>query len=701
MRLKLRYLLLFFIVVCVCVFLVLFFEIYSLMVKDTGARKDVPEVKVLEQWTEMKTKRDCRTHSCVNLFKCHVDSNWQIKVYVYPEVSYITEDGQKIFPDATKEFKTIIEAVKQSRFWTNDSQKACIFIPQVDILSEKPVLESFAGKALNSIKLWKNGENHLLFNFFQKKTSSANPLTMNTGKAMVVSGSFNRLNFRPKFDIVIPVFNSLVDQKAKYEELSKSQLKEARKLLLIIPHGMVTKSMKADLEKLIRSNKESVIHLSFCEGASIETASTKRCRSQDTYLYPEILSKSTFCLIMQSQWLWKTFLSDALMSGCIPVVLQGHLMPFSFVIDWKRASITVNENQMKNLVTILNNIDANQIIVMRKQLLFLWERYFSSLENIVITTLEIINDRISPNTAKSYTTWNGNIQAYQNGQFTHGSYPPLFIPLAPPTQQGFTAVILTYNREHMLFKLMVHLNKCPSLTKILVVWNNVKNHPPKRYKWPKITKPWIIIKTKANKLSNRFYPYKEIETEAILSIDDDISMLTVNEIEFGYKVWREYPDRLVGFPGRYHNQASKDAPQTFHYQSQWNNDVSMVLTGVAFQHKLYSYMFTYKMPSSILKYVDERMNCEDIAMNFLVANLTRKAPIKVTARKRFICAHCSSNESLWSETSHFIKRSECLKKFTQLFGNMPLESVEFRADPVLFRDNVPIELQAFPDIGNV
>lgn len=51
--------------------------------------------------------------------------------------------------------------------------------------------------------------------------------------------------------------------------------------------------------------------------------------------------------------------------------------------------------------------------------------------------------------------------------------------------------------------------------------------------WPKINKPFKVIQTKANKLSNRFYPYSEIETEAILTIDDDIIMLTADELEFG------------------------------------------------------------------------------------------------------------------------------------------------------------------------
>ena len=45
-----------------------------------------------------------------------------------------------------------------------------------------------------------------------------------------------------------------------------------------------------------------------------------------------------------------------------------------------------------------------------------------------------------------------------------------------------------------------------------------------------------MVHTTANRLSNRFYPYGEIETEAVLALDDDITMLTVDELEFGYQV---------------------------------------------------------------------------------------------------------------------------------------------------------------------
>lgn len=55
----------------------------------------------------------------------------------------------------------------------------------------------------------------------------------------------------------------------------------------------------------------------------------------------------------------------------------------------------------------------------------------------------------------------------------------------------------------------------------------------------------------------------------------------------------------------------------------------MVLTGAAFHHKYWSYLYTTSLPNGLKDWVDEHMNCEDIAMNFLVANVTNKPPIKV------------------------------------------------------------------------
>ncbi|CAK9814560.1 sotv [Anthophora quadrimaculata] len=276
---------------------------------------------------------------------------------------------------------------------------------------------------------------------------------------------------------------------------------------------------------------------------------------------------------------------------------------------------------------------------------------------------------------------------------------PLFLPVTVPKTRGFTAVILTYDRLELLFLLINKLVKVPSLSKVLVIWNNQHKDPPHSSRWPKLNKPLKVIQTKENKLSNRFYPYDEIETEAVLSIDDDIIMLTADEVEFAYEVWREFPDRIVGFPSRIHMW--DNGTSCWKYESEWTNSISMVLTGAAFHHKYWNYMYTTAMPGDIKEWVDEHMNCEDIAMNFLVANITGKAPIKVTPKKKFRCPECTNTEMLSADLTHMVERTQCINRFSSIYDSMPLQSVEFRADPVLFKDIFPEKLKRFNDIGSL
>ena len=54
---------------------------------------------------------------------------------------------------------------------------------------------------------------------------------------------------------------------------------------------------------------------------------------------------------------------------------------------------------------------------------------------------------------------------------------------------------------------------------------------------------------------------------------------------------------------------------------------SLLLVIVFFQYYMYEY--SYQQPQAMTHLVDTSMNCEDIAMNFLISHLTRKPPIKV------------------------------------------------------------------------
>ena len=132
-----------------------------------------------------------------------------------------------------------------------------------------------------------------------------------------------------------------------------------------------------------------------------------------------------------------------------------------------------------------------------------------------------------------------------------------------------------------------------------------------------------------------------------------------DEFEFAYQVWRRNPDRIVGFPPRSHfinehGELEYDAGRftkrfifghfhifrgnnykIFETNEDTINEISIILTGVSFYHNYYNYLYTFKTPQGAVKWVDDQMNCEDILMNFIIANQTNKTPIKVTPRKFF------------------------------------------------------------------
>lgn len=115
----------------------------------------------------------------------------------------------------------------------------------------------------------------------------------------------------------------------------------------------------------------------------------------------------------------------------------------------------------------------------------------------------------------------------------------------------------------------------------------------------------------------------------------------------------------------------------------------------------WSHMYTTAMPGDIKQWVDEHMNCEDIAMNFLVANITGQPPIKVAPRKKFKCPECTNTEMLSADLNHMVERSACIDRFAKIYGRMPLRTIEFRADPVLYKDIFPEKLKRFNDIGSL
>lgn len=255
-------------------------------------------------------------------------------------------------------------------------------------------------------------------------------------------------------------------------------------------------------------------------------------------------------------------------------------------------------------------------------------------------------------------------------------------------REQFTIIMLTYEREQVLMDSLGRLYGLPYLHKVIVIWNSPKP-PLDDLRWPDIGVPVTVVKAPRNSLNNRFLPFDAIETEAVLAVDDDVH-LRHDEILFGFRVWRENRERVVGFPGRFHAW-DVNSNQAWNYNSNYSCELSMVLTGAAFVHKYYHYLYTYWLPQAIRDKVDEYMNCEDIAMNFLVSHITRKPPVKVTSRWTFRCPGCPV--SLSEDDTHFQERHKCINYFSQVFGYTPLLYTQYRADSILFKTRIPHDKQ--------
>ncbi|CAM4854056.1 unnamed protein product [Rotaria socialis] len=223
------------------------------------------------------------------------------------------------------------------------------------------------------------------------------------------------------------------------------------------------------------------------------------------------------------------------------------------------------------------------------------------------------------------------------------------------SKEKYTIFILTHKKRfYQLNRILLQLNGLINLDRILVLFNQIdriensknenlslKDFLGDFYSYlPSVHVEIVYIFNLSNNLNNRFLPWNQfVHTDCILSLDND-SFLRQDEVEYGFRVWKENPSHHVGFISRSHksNTSEYDASSS-------SCSYSMILTGAAFLHRWYLDFYPNIMSEQIRQYVQLNMNCEDIAMNFLISYLTKQSPIKIGHRETFYCYNCQESLS--------------------------------------------------------
>ncbi|XP_060537040.1 exostosin-1 [Cylas formicarius] len=641
-------------------------------------------------------KSYCRMETCFDFTRCEKD----FKVYVYPQ-----EDSSVPSPSYLKLLNVLLE----SRYYSSNPKEACLFILSIDTLDRDRLSNDYVRNMqsrLQRLPHWNNGVNHVIFNLYSGTwpNYTENDLDFDYGKAILAKASMSENQVRPGFDISIPLFHKIHREKggdpgsvsANNYPLEKTYLLAFKGKRYVHGIGSDTRNSLYHLH-----NRKDMVMVTTCRhGKSWKDMKDERCdqdnKEYDRYDYETLLQNSTFCLVPRGRRLGSFRFLEALQAGCIPVLLSnGWTLPFSEVIDWNKAVVWADERLLLQVPHIIRSISPSKILQLRQQTQVLWDRYFSSIEKIVYTTLEIIKEKLPRKQKRDGTIWN-NFPGALVTLPTFSDAKEDFPFHVQSEALRFTAVVycqlgIPLSTTSALYRLVTSLSKSKYVSKILIVWSNEKRRP-NRSRWPSlpIHIPLHIIETgygieAKSSISQRFYPHKEIETDTVLSLDED-TVLTTEEIDFAFVVWKQFPDRIVGYPGRSHYW--DDSKSTWGYTSKWTNDYSIVLTGAAFYHRYYNYLYTEWLSPLLHKTVEQSQNCEDILMNFLVSHVTRRPPIKVTQRKQYKEQSGAGSWSPWNDPDHFIQRQTCLNTFAAVFGYMPLLRSNFRLDPVLFKDSV-------------
>ncbi|KAB2619232.1 exostosin-like 3 [Pyrus ussuriensis x Pyrus communis] len=199
-----------------------------------------------------------------------------------------------------------------------------------------------------------------------------------------------------------------------------------------------------------------------------------------------------------------------------------------------------------------------------------------------------------------------------------------------------------------------------------------------------------VIHQASDSLNNRFLPRPEIKTRAVLVCDDDVEV-DPKSLEFAFRMWGSNPDRLVGFFVRSHDidLSRKEWIYTVH-----PDKYSIMLTKFMLLKSEYLYRYSCAggpVMASMRKIVDKAQNCEDLLMNFVVADEVNAGPILVgaervrdwgDARNDHEDGDGDARGGLTGEvaqvglssrkTKHRTRRGECISEFHRMLGRMPL-----------------------------
>lgn len=214
---------------------------------------------------------ECQMENCFDFTRCDKD----FKVYVYPIDENIVSSSS---------YLKILSVIQESKFHTSDPSEACVFVLSLDTLDRDNLSKDYIRNMplrLQRLPLWNGGQNHIIFNLYSGSWPDYNEdLGFNVGKAILAKASIAIENFRPNFDISLPLFHKTHPSKGGEDSTLKSLKFPGNKKYLLAFKGKryvygIGSETRNSLYHL--HNSKDVILVTTCKHGSWKEYQDERC----------------------------------------------------------------------------------------------------------------------------------------------------------------------------------------------------------------------------------------------------------------------------------------------------------------------------------------------------------------------------------------------------------------------------------------
>lgn len=221
---------------------------------------------------------ECRMSNCFNASLCRHG----FLVHVHPNDASVGSVSSK--------YGEILRALKSSRYYTDDPERACLFVLAVDTLDRDRLSAEYVSNIqaqIDSLEWWRGGVNHVVFNLYSGTWPdyNENGLGFNFGRAMLAKASTSRLHYRPGFDISFPLFHKeLSFRGGEPGALSGNLLPPVRKYLLSFKGKRYLTGIGSETRNSLYHihNGQDIILLTTCKhGKGWKNVEDKRCESDN------------------------------------------------------------------------------------------------------------------------------------------------------------------------------------------------------------------------------------------------------------------------------------------------------------------------------------------------------------------------------------------------------------------------------------